>query len=479
MSEPRAPRLPDGARDRALVALLTARQRFIHDTLDEMQRAVPISPADLALAHELALGVERRRLSLQRIVSQFAHGAWGRVDPRLRTILLIAAYQLLWHERIPDYAAVNEAVEQARHFVSRKAAGLVNAVLRALLRARGVRVAMPSDADPRRWVAGDAQSGFLFADPVWPDPNESAVQFLAQTTSHPVELVSRWVRHHGQAAAATACRAGAQRPPLVLRAQALRISPAALCDRFMQRGLRARLDAECGAIELSLDGPLAALPEFGEGLCQPQDATAQAVWTLRPPKPGERVLDLCAGSGTKATHAAELMGDRGLVAARCGPDAAAGERLIENARRLGLSSIRLDVAGAVQLGGSFDLILLDVPCSNTGTLARRPEARYRFAAQRGPLPGLLRAQDELLAEAARIAGPRTDLLYSTCSIEPEENEERVSEFCRRHTGWTLVASRLTLPDAGDEQRIWRDGGFVALLRRTERMDHSPARDAKR
>ncbi|MFO0971996.1 MAG: transcription antitermination factor NusB [Phycisphaerae bacterium] len=418
----------ESPRDRAVRLLLSERDGFLSDALDEAQRATPLSAADAGLAYELTLGVERHRLTLQRLLAPCLHGAWTRIDPRLRAILLVAAYQLAWLDRVPAYAAVDQAVEQARRFVSRKAAGLVNAVLRTMQRLCGPREPRPAEVDPRHWVTVDFDAGLRFGEPVFPDPAENVVQYLAQSTSHPAELVTRWVANHGRAAAEQACRAGAARPPLVLRPNRLRIGGQELAARLRERGIAARCDAETGAVELARGVRVDELPEFQEGLCQPQDATAQAVWQLRPPEPGERVLDLCAGAGTKATHAAEWMQDCGVVAAQT-RDAADAQGRGANAKRLGLTCVRRHEPGAIMLGGSFDLILLDVPCSNSGTLARRPEARYRFAERRDRLTPLTRVQDELLDQAVALAGRQTELLYSTCSIEPEENEARVAAFC--------------------------------------------------
>lgn len=204
----------------------------------------------------------------------------------------------------------------------------------------------------------------------------------------------------------------------------------------------------------------ADLEVFREGLCQPQDATAGIALTLAPPQPGEFVLDLCAGSGTKSTQAAELMGNRGRVLAT-DTDAQRLDRIAENAARLGLTIIQtvaideLDAAIAAA-GKPPDLILIDAPCSNTGVLARRPEARYR--ATHKSITSLVEIQRELLARAVELSGLETRLIYSTCSIEVEENESQVAAFLAANPNWRLVESKFTLPGPD------RDGGYAAVLR---------------
>jgi 16S rRNA (cytosine967-C5)-methyltransferase len=456
------------ARDHAITILLQLDRSHDHAAvlLDDLLQRETLSPPDAALLREIVMGVLRHRITLDHLAARFFRGEYHRLKPRLRCILRAAIYQLCWLERIPDFAAVDEAVTQAKRADGRKAGGLVNAVLRALLRARGDRTQRPANADERRWLPIREDAGFLFPEPLWPDPQNAPADFLAQTTSHPLWLVRRWLHRYDLDGCRRICEAGTRRPPLVVRANRTRITPEALHARLTQRGLTARLDADSGAVLIDDAASPLSWPEFHEGLLQPQDATAQNVWRLRPPLPGELVLDLCAGVGTKATHAAELMDDRGLVFA-ADIDEDKLRRLETNAARLGLKCIRCVAAEALpetlsELGRPPELILIDAPCSNTGVLARRCEARYRLKPE--ALPRLAQTQIELLHRAAALSGPQTQILYSTCSIEPEENENVISEFCRQRGGWRLVTSRVTLPTLGDVTAIWQDGGFVALLR---------------
>jgi 16S rRNA (cytosine967-C5)-methyltransferase len=276
-------------------------------------------------------------------------------------------------------------------------------------------------------------------------------------------LVERWHRRFKPQLCRQICLAGATRPKLVMRANVRRITPAALLERLRISGHPAEFVTGTEAIVLRDALPLTQLPEFGEGLCQPQDSTAQLAVQMAAPKPGEIVLDLCAGVGTKSTQAAELMNDAGIVIAS-DVDGTKLAKIRENAGRLGLPSIRTcDSTELEPLLSSQprrpDLIIADVPCSNTAVLARRPEARYR--ASQKQITSLVQLQREILLRATLLAGPATRLLYSTCSIEREENESQAAWFIERFPGWKIVHERFTLPD------LDRDGGYAVVLSRNE------------
>jgi 16S rRNA (cytosine967-C5)-methyltransferase len=180
--------------------------------------------------------------------------------------------------------------------------------------------------------------------------------------------------------------------------------------------------------------------------------------------PGQHVIDLCAGVGTKATQIAEILDNRGAVLA-CDRDESKLVRLRENCERLGLNIVQTVGPGEIDRAAArlehVDWILIDAPCSNSGVLARRPEARYRISRQ--SLAALAAVQSELLDLACRLSSGETRLLYSTCSIDPSENEDVIRRFASGHPGWRLSESRLILPDAPTRPLDWRDGGFRAVL----------------
>lgn len=467
----KTPTRSHSSRDRA-VRVLTAcydGRRLARRVLDEMQNEQPLPPADAALAAELVLGVCRHRYTTEHLAAHFYRRRWGGVRPGLRSILSVAIYQLCWLDRVPDHAAVHEAVRHARRHGA-GAASMVNAVLRRLTESRGPRVATPTahgdstrqDApDPRRFLPLDASSGILFNDPVLPDPSRRPLEYLVAAYGHPPYLVERWHRRFKPAACRRICEAGHLRPPLSLRPNRLRTTPEEIVVRLKADGMVGRRHAESDAVLVDDSSGAAEWSVVRDGLCQPQDPTAQAALMLAPPRPGDFVLDLCAGVGTKATQAAELMVNRGIVLAS-DMDPAKLARAADSAQRLGITILRTASPDALEsaigaIGRPPDLILLDVPCTNTGVLGRRPDARYR--ATHRTLLALLETQREILTSAVRLAGPDTRILYVTCSLEQEENTEQIAWLRSVHPEWRLSAESLVLPDPD------RGGGYAALLTR--------------
>jgi 16S rRNA (cytosine967-C5)-methyltransferase len=458
MDEDRSP--PLSARERALRVLLECSdgRRLSHELLDDMQGAAPLPRADVALAAELVIGVLRHRLTAEHLASRFYRGRWAGLRESVRLILALAVYQLCWLERVPDHAAVDQAVTQAK----RRGAGVAattNAILRSLARCRGEILERPAEPDPRRWLPIDEHRGRLFAENVLPDPNRRPLDYLVAATSHPMFLVERWHRRFKPELCRQVCEAGQRRPPLVLRPNAIRTTAGELHRRLAEAGHHPLLLDGSDAVILPEAPPLSNLPEFTEGLCQPQDSTAQIALTLAPPQPGEIMLDLCSGVGTKATQAAELMRNDGVVAAT-DLEGWKLDAIPRAAERLGISIIRptplADLGDVLSgLGRPVDLILLDVPCTNTGVLARRPEARYR--ATHKALLDLVAIQRDLLDQACGLAGPATRIIYTTCSLEREENEDQLAWFCEKCARWRVARQVFTLPD-----RL-RDGGFAAVL----------------
>lgn len=457
-----------GARDVAICVLADARagRRTAKRSIDELLGRYTVRFEDVGLASELVWGVVRHRLTLEAVLQFVVTAKWERLSPTMQHVLLVAAYQLLCLDGVPAFAVIHEAVEQAKREGGRPAGGFVNAALRTLQRRLiGRGQSAPGD-DPRTCVRIGPQRTCRFDGPVLPDPTADRILYLSVATSHPTFLVERWTRAFGPAAAESLCRIGTCRPAAVLRPNRLRTDAAALAARLATEGCEVEVvgDEAVVLINPPAVGPILAGSSFREGLFQPQDITAMHAVRLADPKPGAVVLDLCAGFGTKATQAAERMRDQGVVLAS-DSDSRKLKSLQRNCQRLGLTCVRpiavdaLDAAVAAE--PRLDVILIDVPCSNTGVLARRPEARYRVS--RRSLAALATAQRSLLERAASLARRETRLVYSTCSVEREENEAVVDSFRQGHREWRIVRMEKNLPQAGGRAAQWRDGGFVALL----------------
>lgn len=405
----------------------------------------PLPPVDRALATDLAYGATRQQRLLDAWLDAHGRVPALRQPPRLRWLLHVALYQLLFLERVPAAAAVSTAVELARQGGLGRLAGVVNAVLRSVLRARGEE----PGPDPLAGLSlpADATAAFALRHSL---PDWIAADLL------------RWLPADRAEAFARAANAP---PPLDLRVNRRLTDRAAVLEAFAAAGIEAAPLANLpdGLSLHSRAGDVAALPGYREGFWSVQDRSAQRIAPLLRPRPGDRLLDACAAPGGKSTHLAELLGPQGEVWA---VEKVAGRlpRLEANAQRLGLGEIRLLEADATTLPhsvphwqGTFQGILVDAPCSGLGTLARHADARWRL--QASALPDLLNLQDRLLDAMVPLLAPGGRLVYSTCSVHPAENGERTQAFLARHPGWRLIGQQQWWP--GDE--AGGDGFYAAVL----------------
>ncbi len=452
-------RAPARARDLALAALCD-RAGNVTAHLNRLLSAGPLPPTEAALAKELAMGVVRRKRTLDAVIAAFLRRRTQRVPGKARQVLRLGVYQLLFLQRVPDFAAVNEAVEQVRRGGPR---GFVNAVLRGVARAvspiQTGEIPLSPDA-----VAVGADSFRRFDRPVFVSPNEDAAGFLAEAFSLPDELAVRWLVSFGglRGAVGVALHANS-RPPLVLRVNACRATAAEVVARLGAAGVEAVPHANGLSVVVRDHVNVPNLEMFTAGLVQPQDAGATAVVAAADVRPGMRVLDMCAAPGGKTMHLAERMDNDGEIVAVDVRE----ERLAlleQNRRRMGVTIVRPLLAEKVAAlaESPFDVVLVDAPCSNTGVLARRVEARWRFSA-RG-LRGLVRDQQGLLLLAGQLVRPGGTLVYSTCSLETEENGEVVRDFLSHARTFRIVQQRRVLPAGADEPARWSDGGYFAILR---------------
>lgn len=449
------------ARSQALEIL--ADLRTTGETVTALIHRRQLPPSERALATELTLGVVRHRLTLSRLLGVIATRGWKRISRPLQDILMLAGYQLIWLDGIPAFAAVDEAVRQAKRWGGQKAARFANAILRQLQRDIEHRRWPIEKIDPTRAIPVDANTYCQFQRVILPNPSLHPVEHLAISTSHPAWLVSRWAASFGLDRAKQICQTSLYRPPVILRPNRLRTDATGLANRLREEGLESVLDARAELVAIQPAGNLTQTIAFADGLFQTQDRTARAVVLEMSPQPGQTIVELCAGSGTKTTQMAELMDNRGTILASDINETRLAA-LRDNCTRLGLTIVRTvpacDLEAAVRTVGDIDWILVDAPCSNTGVLARRPEARYRVSTEN--LASLAELQFELLTNAARLATTHTRLAYSTCSLEPEENEQVAMRFSQSHPSWTLQANQITLPSTGSTPDHWQDGGYWTI-----------------
>ena len=409
-----------------------------------------LNPQDRALCHELVMGVLRHQLWLDNLAALYTNRKIDRLDLAVRVALRLGLYQLRFLSRIPASAAVNESVNLVRVARLRSAGGFVNAVLR-----RAVR---EPDADPARGIDND-------------------VSRLAVLSSHPEWLIDRWIKNFGFVEAEAFALSNNEPAPV-----AFRVNRNAEKDRVM--GSLREAGAELVPSEVVEDawritGAGRLLAEFARaGEVYIQDEASQLAAKVVGAQPGERVLDLCAAPGSKSTYIGNTGGDAVSVVA-CDLYEHRLRTVVSSARTQSLTNIHPVVLDGLQplpfAEATFDRVLLDAPCSGTGTLRRNPEIRYRIST--ADIADLAGRQKQLLGNAARVVRPGGHLIYSTCSVEPDENEAVVQQFLENNDSFTLnelpVASRFRTSSGAARtwpQRDGADGFFICSFVRKRCRD---------
>jgi 16S rRNA (cytosine967-C5)-methyltransferase len=429
------------------VRVLTERlsgQEYTENILEKELAGQKLSVADRGLCQEVVYGIARWQETLDWLIARKTEGRTQK--EALRVLLQLGLYQMFWLDRIPNHAAVHETVELAKRLGLGPQAGFVNAVLRGYTRER-------------------TETETLLA--------ELKVSQPALGHSHPDWLYQRWQARWGAEKAAQLMDWNNTPPPTFARVNSLKTDAAKLADRWKSEGVKfvARnwdWTGDGTIFQLDSHPPLAGLRSFRDGLFYIQDpGTLLAVRELDP-RPGESVLDLCAAPGGKTTFIAQLMQNRGRITAQ---DIQADrlELIRENCARLGVTCVEASVAPSALIPNPakrFDRILVDAPCSNTGVMRRRVDLRWRVRLEE--IERLRAAQLELLRQAAPRLKPGGTLVYSTCSLEPEENGEVVKQFLSEHVQFKLEKERELLPFAEGV-----DGAYVAKLSSASSQVTSP------
>ncbi|MGH7334908.1 MAG: 16S rRNA (cytosine(967)-C(5))-methyltransferase RsmB [Candidatus Rokuibacteriota bacterium] len=386
---------------------------FADLALDAALARQRLTVRDTALATELTYGTLRWQRYLDWVLTPHSRRPLESLEPRVLAALRAAAYQIVFLERIPSFAAVNDAVSLAG--TKPGIAGFINAVLRAFAR-RGTREREP---------------------PAPPDP----VEALAVRCSFPTWLAARWVARYGSEDARALMLALNERPPLTVRTNTLRLSRDELARRLNVEEERTSTPTPYAPEGLVVDhggGPPASWRVFADGTCAVQDEASMLVAHLIEAAPGDTVADVCAAPGTKTTHLAQLMADRGRILAF---DRAPSrlERVSQGAARLGVTIVEtrpgIVESLAPEYASSCDAVLVDAPCSNLGVLRRQPEVKWRRQPQE--LGRSATEQRAILRAAATMVRPGGRLVYATCSLEPEENEDVVRELLTVRADFTI------------------------------------------
>jgi 16S rRNA (cytosine967-C5)-methyltransferase len=391
----------------------------LHDILASNPQ---VEQRERAFCTELVYGTLRNLLQIDFILGRLLSRPLQSLKVPVKDTLRLALYQLLFLPEIPERAVCHAAVDQIKNSRYSGLAGLVNAILRNFLRNR-------------------AQIPF-------PDRHSQPVEFLSVTYSHPAWLAERWLKRYGFELAERLMAIDNEKPPLTVRINRLGTSLAAIRHELAEAGVTftqgSLLDE--ALILQSLPMPLEELPAFRNGKLFVQDESSMLVAHLLQPAPGATVVDLCAAPGGKSTHLAELMNNCGTIYSIDDHPHKVG-LIAENAARLGLKIIEPRLADARSFQPPSDVpvdaILVDAPCSGTGVLRRRVDARYRRQAEDSA--ELVRIQREILDHAAQLLKSGGRIVYSTCTLEPEENQEQIRWFCQAHPEFRPVPWREYLP----------------------------------
>lgn len=445
------------ARSLALHVLMDCRRRdaFVQEVLDRHLAEHPLSGPDRGLATQLAYGVLRRRGTLQALVQPLVERPAHKVETWLWDALHLGAYQLALLTHVPAHAAIHETVELAKAVGRPGAKGFLNAILRKVA---SLVTDERTDAPAADALPLERGTYRKLTARAFPGPVQQPLEYLSAAFGLPAWLCRRWLDRWG---AAECHRLGfwfAGPAPLTLRVNPLRTSRDALLAALAGASIGAEPGEQPMSVRLCDHVPIRDLLGYRQGWFSVQDESAMRAAAAVGAQPNETILDLCAAPGGKATYFAEVMGDRGRVLA-CDADEQRLATVGELARRLGLTGVELFGTKKHQPAppGPFDRALVDVPCSNTGVLGKRPEARWRL--RPNDLAHLAPLQADLLRQAIVRVRPGGVIVYSTCSIEPEENQQVVEAVLKEVPGLRLEAHEESSPGRP------ADGGYWAKLRR--------------
>jgi 16S rRNA (cytosine967-C5)-methyltransferase len=429
-------------------------------------------------ATDLVLGTLRNRRAIDTVIAKFSGRPVKRIESRLLNIIRIGTYELIYCPSTEQYAIVNEAVMNAKVAGGAKQSGFVNAILRQIGRHISNRQIQWTEGDPCQTLVADVETGCQFDTDFLPDRRTNPAEYLSTVFSLPKWLVTGWLAEFGEESTMQISLASNRRPSVFIRPNNLKTTMEALAEKLQSAEVGFEIADDSGMIRIrsphvpgTPGGDVTQLPGFSEGLFTIQDISASIPVGMLSPQPDWTILDLCAAPGTKTTQMADVTGDlpheitplpisRGeakIIATDINNRRL--EMVKENIVRLGINNVNvLPYDDVLNWPSRFDCVLLDVPCSNTGVLSRRVEARYRISSE--TIHELARIQGELLETAAEMLKPGGKICYSTCSIQKTENSEQIEDFLKQNQNFSLELEQLILPSA---EGFDHDGCYVAVI----------------
>ena len=423
-------------------------------------------------ATDLVFGSIRNRMVLDTVIARLSGQPIERIAARLLNILRIATFELICAPETPEYSIVNEAVENAKAIGGKKHVGFVNAVLRQTTRHITKRQVNFTEANLRNTIPQTATTVCEF-DPsttdLLPDDETSPDAYLSAAFSLPKWLVTDWLGQFGTELTHQICIASNRKPSIYIRPNRLKTTTKELAQQLRQANIDFEIISESRSHPSEPEPPMKVkspkavteLPGFAEGLFTVQDIASSKAVEILEPQPDWTILDLCAAPGVKTTQLAELTGDSARIIAT-DINSRRLQKVKANTARLAIESISTvayeNLESHVANVDRFDAVLLDVPCSNTGVLSKRPEVRFRI--REDAVTKLTKIQTELLEKTSKLVKPAGKICYSTCSIEPAENNLCIQNFLHRNRRFRLKSELLTLPSVRETDC---DGGYVAVL----------------
>lgn len=423
--------MSNNPRQLALKVLVDINKKDAYSNIELNKIGKGLDPRDENLIRELVYGVIENRLYLDHVITKASKIRLKKLHPHILDIVRMGLYQIIFMDRIPDSAAVNESVKLAKKYGHRGSVGYVNGILRAIIR------------DKDRFTHID---------------KEDMVSYISIKYSHPEWMVKRWIGEFGLDFTESLCKANNERPLLNIRVNSLKISRQDLKARLEEKGMtlkEGQYARDCLIIQEGQN--ITGLQEFKEGLFTIQDESSMLVGQIMDPREGSTLLDVCSAPGGKATHMAQIMGNKGLVISR---DIYQHKLSLirENSKRLGIDILKVENHDALErdeeLVGKVDYLLIDAPCSGLGLIRRKPEIKWQRREE--DIAALSRLQYDIISNVKDYIRLGGNLVYSTCTIEKDENINLIKRFLEENPNFKLVSLENSL-DHKDKLANLKDG----------------------
>lgn len=423
--------MSNNPRQLALKVLVDINKKDAYSNIELNKIGKGLDPRDENLIRELVYGVIENRLYLDHVITKASKIRLKKLHPHILDIVRMGLYQIIFMDRIPDSAAVNESVKLAKKYGHRGSVGYVNGILRAIIR------------DKDRFTHID---------------KEDMVSYISIKYSHPEWMVKRWIGEFGLDFTESLCKANNERPLLNIRVNSLKISRQDLKARLEEKGMtlkEGQYARDCLIIQEAQN--ITGLQEFKEGLFTIQDESSMLVGQIMDPREGSTLLDVCSAPGGKATHMAQIMGNKGLVISR---DIYQHKLSLirENSKRLGIDILKVENHDALErdeeLVGKVDYLLIDAPCSGLGLIRRKPEIKWQRREE--DIAALSRLQYDIISNVKDYIRLGGNLVYSTCTIEKDENINLIKRFLEESPNFKLVSLENSL-DHKDKLANLKDG----------------------